>query len=155
MTFAIPHESMRVQSVSAVITQRVGAQVARYIASLPLLKDGPVIVLLKGDLGAGKTTFVRGFLRFFGVRPYGASPTFVLMKHYKRRAAPDIYHLDAYRLSSKKDLDVLGFQEILRQKNAVILIEWPEKIRGTRYPHTLSISFSYGKNEHERVIKIG
>lgn len=146
---------MRVQSFSAAITRRVGAEVAHYLSHLPQLKKGPIVVLLKGDLGAGKTTFVKGFLKFFRIRAYGASPTFVLMKHYKKsKASPDLYHLDAYRLSSKEDLEALEFSSVLAQKNALVLIEWPEKVKGMRYPNSLAISFSYGAKESERIIEI-
>jgi len=77
------------------------------------------------------------------------------MKHYKSKLKiKEIYHLDAYRLRSKKDLDTLGFEEILNNSKNIVLIEWPEKISGTKFPFKININFSYGKEIDDRFIKI-
>lgn len=124
-------------------------------------KNAPRIVLLKGDIGAGKTTFVQGALEFFGVRTHAASPTFVLMKHYKvaqnpkqktQNAIKDMYHVDAYRLRSKKDLDMLELP--FENENALFFIEWPEQVR-VRPKNALTIHFKHGSHEGERVVEIG
>ncbi len=139
-------------------TKRLGFRLAQKI-SKKIPKNGARVITLKGNLGSGKTTFALGFLKYFGIRPHSASPTFVIMKKYKPRpkigklAINNIYHLDAYRLRSKRDLNVLEFGDILKDPKNVILIEWPEKIRGTRFENKIAVSFSYRKKENERAIK--
>ena len=90
-------------------------------------------VLLRGDLGAGKTTFVQGFLEALGAaRPY-VSPTFIIMKQYDL-AAPSptgvarVYHMDAYRIDDPAEMERLGFEEWTADKAGVVLVEWPERI---------------------------
>ena len=90
-------------------------------------------VLLRGDLGAGKTTFVQGFLEALGAaRPY-VSPTFVIMKQYDL-AEPSptgvarVYHMDAYRIDDPAEMERLGFEEWTADPAGVVLVEWPERI---------------------------
>ncbi|HPW34392.1 MAG TPA: tRNA (adenosine(37)-N6)-threonylcarbamoyltransferase complex ATPase subunit type 1 TsaE [Candidatus Paceibacterota bacterium] len=140
-------------SDSSKTTQKLGWLLAEKISQIK--NDSAKVVLLRGDLGSGKTTFSIGFLKYFGIKPKAASPTFVLMKHYKSKLKiKEIYHLDAYRLRSKKDLDTLGFEEILNNSKNIVLIEWPEKISGTKFPFKININFSYGKEIDDRFIKI-
>ncbi|MBI1838733.1 MAG: tRNA (adenosine(37)-N6)-threonylcarbamoyltransferase complex ATPase subunit type 1 TsaE [Candidatus Colwellbacteria bacterium] len=63
----------------------------------------PLIIGLTGDLGAGKTTFVKGFVRGFGVRKKIMSPTFIIMRKLRARDGRDIYHIDAYRVGGPKN----------------------------------------------------
>lgn len=159
-------------SDSAALTQQLGALIARCIVCRR--HRGSTTILLKGDLGSGKTTFTLGFLKALGIRPRAASPTFVIMKRYacvergtlnverpnknaktSKRQRRFIYHLDAYRLRGKKDLRALGFDSIMNDSHAIVLIEWPENIKGMLFPNKLSIRFSYGKKENERVISVG
>ncbi|MFA6495413.1 MAG: tRNA (adenosine(37)-N6)-threonylcarbamoyltransferase complex ATPase subunit type 1 TsaE [Candidatus Paceibacterota bacterium] len=141
-------------SSSSTLTQRLGAVYAQHVVATQ--KKRPIIIFLQGDLGSGKTTFVRGFLKNFGVTPRGASPTFVLVKHYsiRRRGmrAKDIYHYDAYRLSSSRDLAVLGFADVAHNPEAIVLIEWPEKISGYGVRATYRVRFTYGDAPHERLL---
>jgi tRNA threonylcarbamoyladenosine biosynthesis protein TsaE len=93
---------------------------------------GGEIFCLKGDLGAGKTTFSQGFLRGLEVKGAITSPTFVVMKQYdvknKTLDIKNIYHIDTYRVESV-DVLALGWEEIIKDKKNVILVEWPEKIK--------------------------
>ena len=150
---------LKVLSDSPEITKTIGAEFAkRILRSMP--QNGAQVVTLRGDLGAGKTTFVLGFLKHFNINPKAASPTFVIMKRYapkplvvsRRSSVVFIYHLDAYRLHSKKDLEALDFQEILNNPKNIILVEWPEKIKGEKFKNKIAVKFDYGKKENERVI---
>ena len=87
----------------------------------------PLIVLLRGDLGAGKTTVVKGIAEGFGAARAEdvTSPTFTLVHEYR---GPDItlYHIDLYRIDTQRDLETLGLDDLLTP-NSVLLIEWEEK----------------------------
>ena len=90
----------------------------------PLLKKGDILVL-DGELGAGKTTFARGFVKHFGVNPeHVSSPTFTLMNVYKGEKAT-VLHVDFYRILESDDIFFEEFSEM--QENAVSLVEWGKK----------------------------
>jgi len=91
------------------------------------LLQQPTLILLQGDLGAGKTVFARGIARGLGVKPTVpiTSPTFTLMNHYPARL--DLYHFDLYRLSDPDELIELGFDDYAFG-SGVALVEWPEKL---------------------------
>jgi tRNA threonylcarbamoyladenosine biosynthesis protein TsaE len=142
-------------SPSSTFTKRVGVAYGQCVAAA--VRKRPAIIFLQGDLGSGKTTFVKGFLKAFGVVPRGASPTFVLMKHYRvarRRgnAVTHLYHYDAYRLASAHDFEALGFRDAVADPRAIILIEWPEKISTPALRPTQRIRFSYGALPNERLL---
>ena len=94
------------------------------------LLQQPTLILLQGDLGAGKTVLARGVARGLGVDPQIpiTSPTFTLMNHYSARL--DLYHFDLYRLSDPDELIELGFDEYA-YGSGIALIEWPEKLNNT------------------------
>jgi tRNA threonylcarbamoyladenosine biosynthesis protein TsaE len=87
------------------------------------LRGGEILALV-GELGAGKTTLIKGIARGLGVREPVTSPTFVLVKPYAGRLI--LYHLDFYRLESHEDFCSIGFEEFLEEQ-AIIVIEWAEK----------------------------
>jgi tRNA threonylcarbamoyladenosine biosynthesis protein TsaE len=123
-------------------------------------RKGATVVTLVGELGAGKTTFVRGFARALGVAENVLSPTFVLMKIYalaqkkkdKRQTFRHLIHIDCYRLASPKDLLHLGFKELLQDKNAVILIEWAERVKKLIPRGAIWVRFRHSGHPHKRVI---
>ncbi|RPI22631.1 MAG: tRNA (adenosine(37)-N6)-threonylcarbamoyltransferase complex ATPase subunit type 1 TsaE [Acidobacteria bacterium] len=88
----------------------------------------PATVLLTGDLGAGKTVFVKGIVAAFGIvgDEVVRSPSFSLVNVYDTPAGR-VYHVDLYRLNSSRDLHSIGFEEILAS-DAVVIIEWAEKL---------------------------
>ncbi len=104
-------------------TQRIGS----LIASEAKMGD---TYLLYGELGAGKTTFTKGFLSYFGIDERSVvSPTFTLMQIYD---IPDttkmLIHIDAYRLERQEELVEIGALDYLGKEDTISLIEWPEKI---------------------------
>src|SRR5580693_4301573 len=87
----------------------------------------PLIVLLRGDLGAGKTTLVKGIAEGFGAARAEdvTSPTFTLVHEY-RGPRTTLYHIDLYRIDTERELETLGLDDLLAP-NSILLIEWGEK----------------------------
>lgn len=99
------------------------------------------LLLLFGDLGSGKTTFVQGLAQGLGISRRIISPTFILQRTYPV-GNEVLYHIDLYRLE-ESETNTIGIGELLEQKNAVVLIEWPEKL-GSNIPcKRTEIHFAY------------
>lgn len=94
---------------------------ARFI----LLCQPPCVIYLKGNLGAGKTTLVRGFLNGLGYQGVVKSPSYTLLEQYEI-GDKKIYHFDLYRLDSSEELNFIGVRDCLND-DAIIFVEWPEK----------------------------
>ena len=125
----------------AAVTEACGA------CSAPRLEGG-MIVTLAGDVGAGKTTLVRGLLRARGVEGLIKSPTYTLVEHYPVSSLY-FYHFDFYRFMTPDDWDAAGFAEYFRD-DAVCIVEWPERA-GDRLPQAdLALSLAYEANERGR-----
>jgi len=94
---------------------------------LASLLSPPKLVLLKGDLGAGKTTLVKGIAQGFqaAAEEDVTSPTFTLVHEYRGPAAT-LYHIDLYRIDTQRELDTLAIDDLM-DENAILLIEWGEK----------------------------
>lgn len=114
------------------------------------------VLALSGELGAGKTTFTKALLKYLGVRQTVTSPTFTLVNHYTSKSGPfeNIYHLDWYRLKKKEDLKNIGWYDMLKQKNTLIIIEWPENISSALPKNIKRMHFTHAKNKNERMIKV-
>ena len=110
-------------------TQNIASDIVKKI---DLFKTkGAIVVALEGELGAGKTVFVKGLARALKIKEKIKSPTFVLMRKYLpgRQAGGNLYHLDCYRLRNEKDLIPLGIEEILNNPKNIVLIEWSERVK--------------------------
>lgn len=94
-----------------------------------ILKGGEV-VLLGGDLGAGKTTFTKSVLRCLGVKDDVTSPTFTIMREYRGKKFK-IYHFDMYRLGSGQEAKEFGLEDYIysKDKSSLVFIEWPENVK--------------------------
>ena len=118
-------------SASAEATEAAGEALAGR------LRSGDV-VLLEGDLAAGKTTLVRGLVRTLGGDENDvSSPTFVLLQSYQCDPGPitTLHHVDLYRLGEKiSDLREIGIEEVLSDPDAVIAVEWPKDVLATWIP---------------------
>ena len=140
---------------SATETKKIALRFAKEIAAHA--SDHARVIALSGNLGAGKTTFVQGFARALGVRERIQSPTFVLMKIYslaRRKHIKHLVHIDAYRIESLREIEHLGLRELFDDKDAVILIEWANRIKKILPRDTIWIMFEHGKKSHERMIEI-
>lgn len=99
------------------------------------------VLALHGDLGAGKTQFVRGIVKALGGRPrMVSSPKFTLLNIYPTPKFP-VFHLDAYRTGGAEDFDAIGFPELLEQRGLVI-VEWPSRITQLLPPYTLDVTLT-------------
>ncbi len=129
-------------SKSADETRQIAAKLIR-------LLDVGDVVLLTGDLGAGKTTFVSGALNELGYKDHVVSPTFNILKCYFE-VNPNIYHIDAYRLEDQ-NIDI-GLEEYI-EGNGICFIEWPKFIEPLIPMRHLEISLKrIGDNEREIVL---
>ena len=112
---------------SAKETQRLAAELAKKFIKNRKNKKA-LVIALQGELGAGKTTFIKGFTRALKVIEKVLSPTFVLIHRHHLKSG-DLYHIDAYRLKSEKDLLKLNIKEIFNNPKNIILIEWADRVK--------------------------
>ena len=103
---------------------------------------GGISISLRGDLGAGKTTFVQGLARGLGVSKdyYITSPTFSIINEYDAGHLA-LFHMDLYRLGSEDELSYLGFEDLLHDRS-VIVVEWPLLLEQSGYRFDLDVRFS-------------
>lgn len=135
---------MEILSKSAAQTKKIGARIGR------ALKTGDVVALT-GDLGAGKTTLVKGIAAGLGVKEKDvASPTFVLIHEYEGRKK--IYHIDWYRLKEISSTDRLLAEDCFNA-DAITLVEWADRALDLLPKHAIRVELKH-KGESERLICI-
>ena len=129
------------------MTMQIAEKYAKSIKS-------PCVISLVGDLGAGKTTFSKGFAKGMGVKEIVTSPTFTILNEYKGDKMP-LYHFDMYRLSSMEEAEGCGFLEYfdLSKLDGVVLVEWAENVKGLLPALHIEISFKK-LDENKREISI-
>ena len=110
------------------------------------------VIFLQGELGAGKTTLTRGFLRALGYKGIVKSPTYTLLETFQ---LPDIllYHFDLYRLIRPEDIKEIGLSDYLTE-DAICLIEWPEKAEGFLPEPTVCCKIDVPENGVGRLLLI-
>lgn len=113
----------------------------------------PKLVLLRGDLGAGKTTMVKGIAAAFGAAEEEdvTSPTFTLIHEYRGPAA-SLFHVDLYRIDTQRELDTLALDDLISD-NSILLIEWGEKF--PRFVRERDVEIALERvGENDRVVRI-
>ncbi len=126
--------AIAVHLADASATERVGAALASVLA-------GGMLVTLIGDLGAGKTTLVRGLLRALGWTGAVKSPTYTLVENYAVSSLY-LYHFDFYRFADPEEWETAGLAEYFRS-DSVCLVEWPERVAGLLPLPDLSIALAH------------
>ena len=123
-------------------TKKVARQIAEKIGT-----SG--IIVLNGDLGAGKTKFTEGFLSYFGLENEISSPTFTIVNEYKNEKV-NIYHFDVYRLSDIDEFYAIGGEEYFSK--GICIIEWGEIIEDALPKHYIKIDIKKDENDLEKRI---
>jgi tRNA threonylcarbamoyladenosine biosynthesis protein TsaE len=117
------------------------------------LIEPPCIIYLSGELGAGKTTLVRGLLRGYGHTDRVKSPTYTLLEPYQL-SDRQCYHLDLYRLADPEELVFLGLEDLL-QPDALLLVEWPERGHGILPAPDLSVEITHQGKQRRLIFQAG
>ena len=133
-----------VRTTSAASTQAFAAALAGVVR-------GGDLLVLGGDLGAGKTTFTQGFARALGVDTPVTSPTFTLHNLYRGRL--DVHHLDVYRIGDLTEAVDLALEELL-DSDAVTVVEWGATIREAFGVDELEVTLELGPGDDDRVIGV-
>ena len=143
-----PLALLRLDTPDEAATESIGASLAR---GLPAGIERALSVHLQGDLGAGKTTLVRGFLRALGVTGTVRSPTYGLLEPYVV-AGRTVLHLDLYRLAEPTEVGALGLRDH-DEPGAVWLIEWPERGAAALAPPDLRVVLQADRDAHHVTIE--
>lgn len=115
---------VKIQSLSSEQTMQIAEKIGQGIKF-------PCVISLKGDLGAGKTTFTKGLAKGLNITEDVTSPTFTIMNQYNSKPF-NLYHFDMYRLADKEEALALGFEEYfdLKLLKGVVVVEWAENVEG-------------------------
>lgn len=133
---------------SSLETKNLGSNFAKQ------LKSGDV-VLLYGDLGAGKTTFVQGVAQGLGLNSRIISPTFVFVRTYetKNDRIKKLNHVDLYRIEKQTEIEGLGLEEVVNEDGSIAVIEWADRLSDFKHEQGYKIWFKYlGKDKRGIVI---
>lgn len=127
-----------------------------FIEKIVPVSEGATVVCLYGDLGSGKTTFVQTAAKSLGITNIVTSPTFVIEKKYDLDTSnfDTLYHIDAYRLKSGKELLALGWNEMIKNTKNIIFIEWPKYVRDVLPANVYEMEFKF-VDENTREVVIG
>ena len=112
-----------------------------------------LLINLEGNLGAGKTTFVRGLIQELGFDEFIKSPTFTIVESYESDNLK-VFHFDLYRIEDDKELQAIGVEDYLTEENAITLVEWPEKSKKYFNNPDYIIELNHCDNDEKRLINI-
>lgn len=122
--------------------------------------QGGDVLLLTGELGSGKTTFVQGLASTLDVREHVTSPSFTIAAEYgvpRNKAISQLVHVDLYRLDKVSGEDAVYIQEVFRsakQQKRVIVVEWADRLGSTAPLHAWRLEFSHGEDPNERAVVV-
>jgi len=135
-------------------TRSVGGTLALGEMMTELL-PAPKLVVLRGDLGAGKTTLVKGIAAALGAAAADdvTSPTFTLVHEYQGRKVR-LYHLDLYRLENEHEVEGLGLWEMADAPDALVIVEWGDKFESVMERADAEVTMTVGENETERLLHV-
>ncbi len=113
---------------------------------------GGEVICLEGELGSGKTCFVRGLAAGLGLDPSAVcSPTFVIWRQYDDHAPLKLVHVDAFRLTGAQDLESIGWDELLTARDVVIAVEWPSRIETALPPNRIDVRLEHTGDTSRRL----
>ncbi len=137
---------MEVTTSSTQETKKLAQQLAKKVKP-------DMVIALYGELGSGKTTFVSFLVKALGFDSRVQSPTFVLIRHYKKNTGEikSIFHVDLYRIIEAKEVEGLGLHELFEEKDALVIIEWPELLENYLPEGTIKIYFTYLDENSRRI----
>ena len=135
-------------------TRSVGGTLALGEIMTELLR-APKLVVLRGELGAGKTTLVKGMAASLGAADAEevVSPTFTLVHEYRGRKVR-LFHLDLYRLETEAEVEGLGLWEMADAPDALVLVEWGDKFASVMERADAEIAMTQGEVENERLLHV-
>jgi tRNA threonylcarbamoyladenosine biosynthesis protein TsaE len=117
------------------------------------LLPAPKLVVLRGELGMGKTTLVKGMASALGAIDDVTSPTFTLVHEYKGRKTR-LIHLDLYRLETEDELETVGLWELADAGDALVVVEWGDKFASVMERADAEIVITQGEVENERLLHV-
>ena len=136
--------------------------VARLLAEDVIRAKNPAshafVISLTGELGSGKTSFVKGFAKGLGIRKKILSPTFVLMKRYVLKNARylNLFHIDCYRVQKAEEIASLNWQQILGGRKNIVIVEWGDRVKKIMPHEYIEIQFKHsGRRERTIIMSIG
>ena len=136
-------------------TKKVGIDLAKAIKEGRVSSKSALVVAFEGDLGSGKTTFIQGLATGLGVKENVLSPTFVIQKDFPLalKNYKNFYHIDAYRLKNPEELLELGFEDLIKNPENIIVIEWADKIKKILPKNIVRTNFeNLGENKRKIII---
>lgn len=139
-------------AVLATITLRKPAEAAAVAAMILRSYSDHKIFTFSGDLGAGKTTLIKGFCQALGVKESTSSPSFSIVNEYTSSEVGSIFHFDLYRLKDQRELDEIGFVEYI-DSGSHCFIEWPGIARDLLPTDAIGLDLLIGPGQH-RTIRI-
>ena len=137
-------------------TKKIAENLAKKILSNSAKKQNnqAVVLLLYGDLGSGKTTFLQGLAKALKIKEKKTSPTFVILKKFPilNSEFKNFYHIDCYRIENPEEMMELNFKNIISNPQNIIAIEWPEKIKKILPKNRTTIKFSFTNKNKRKII---
>ena len=142
---------MEILTENCTETKKAGLMLAKEIKQTTAEKA--LVIALKGELGAGKTTFLQGFSQGLGIKERVLSPTFVVFRKYALSSIQkDFYHFDCYRIQEPEELLALGWEEIIANPKNIVALEWAERVSQLLPEEIITLKFTF-INETTRKIE--